>query len=247
MYWKTCTASQPITLKGCSLKTGKNYRKCNGLPGGLHDENNSLELKLEMANSLIHGIGILFGIACIPLLTALATKTNNIPGMVGACVYGFCFLLLFTFSTLYHGFQQRAVKQVLKIFDHISIYFMIAGTYTPFILSFLFNKTGIALLSVLWGLTLAGIFFKIRFTDRFDFISTIIYLLMGWIMLWTGKTFFAAMPAPVVALIAAGGGLFTVGVVFYLWRKWIWHHVVWHLFVLAGAICHYVAVLLTVA
>jgi hemolysin III len=206
-----------------------------------------LALKLEMVNSITHGIGVLFGIACIPLLTALATKTNNIPGMVGACIYGFCFLMLFTFSMLYHGFQQPQVKQALKIFDHISIYFLIAGTYTPLILSYLFNGTGIAMLSVLWGLTIVGIIFKIFFVNRFNIISTIIYLLMGWIMIWTGKSFFTNMPNAVIALIVIGGGLYSLGVVFYLWQKWIWHHAVWHLFVLAAAICHYVAVLITVA
>jgi hemolysin III len=204
-------------------------------------------LQLEMVNSITHGVGVLFGIASIPLLTALATRSNNIPGIVGACVYGFCFLMLFTFSMLYHGFQQPQVKQALKIFDHISIYFLIAGTYTPLILSYLFNGTGIAMLCVLWGLTLVGIFFKIFFVNRFNIVSTIIYLLMGWIMVWTGKSFFAAMPNAVIVLIVIGGGLYSLGVIFYLWQKWRWHHAIWHLFVLAAAICHYVAVLITVA
>jgi hemolysin III len=205
------------------------------------------EIKLELTNSITHGIGILFGIASIPLLTALATRTNNIPGIVGASVYGFCFLMLFTFSTLYHGFQEPRVKQALKIFDHISIYFLIAGTYTPFILNYLFNTTGIVMLSVLWGLTFIGIFFKIFFVNRFNVISTIIYLLMGWMMVWGGRSFFTIMPAPVITLIVIGGGLYSIGVIFYLWQKWVWHHAIWHLFVLAAAICHYVAVLLTVA
>jgi hemolysin III len=201
-------------------------------------------IREEMVNSLIHGIGIMFGIAAIPLLTVLAARSNNVPGIVGACVYGFSFILLFTFSTLYHGFQQPAVKETLKIFDHISIYFLIAGTYTPFILIFLFNSTGILLLAILWGLTLAGIFFKIFFVNRFKLISVSLYLIMGWIMVWTGKSFFSAMPVPVIALIATGGGLYSVGVLFFLWEKWRWHHAVWHLFVLAAAICHYVAILM---
>jgi hemolysin III len=205
------------------------------------------EIRLELTNSITHGIGILFGIASIPLLTALAIRSNNIPGIVGASVYGFCFLMLFTFSTLYHGFQQPKVKQALKVFDHISIYFLIAGTYTPFILTFLFNNTGIAMLSVLWGLALLGIFFKIFFVNRFNLISTIIYLAMGWMLVWTGKAFFFSMPASVITLIVIGGGLYSIGVIFYLWQKWTWHHAIWHLFVLAAAICHYVAVLLTVA
>ena len=151
-------------------------------------------LNLELTNSIIHGIGILFGIASIPLLTALAIHTNNIHSVVGASIYGFCFLMLFTFSTLYHGFQQPKVKQVLQVFDHISIYFLIAGTYTPFILNYLYNTTGIIMLCVLWSLVLIGIIFKIFFVNRFNILSTIVYLLMGWMMVWGGKSFFISVP-----------------------------------------------------
>ena len=204
-------------------------------------------LTLELTNSITHGIGILFGIASIPLLSALAIRANNIHAVVGASVYGFCFLMLFTFSTLYHGFQQPKIKKVLQVFDHISIYFLIAGTYTPFILNYLFNTTGIVMLCVLWSLVFIGIFFKIFFVNRFNIISTIVYLLMGWMMVWGGKTFFVSIPTEVIVLIAIGGALYTIGVIFYLMEKWKWHHAVWHLFVLAAAICHYVAVLLSVA
>lgn len=209
--------------------------------------NKAHHFRLEMINSLSHGIGILFGIISIPVLIAVASRTNNTAGIAGTGIYGFSFLLLFTASTLYHGFQQPAIKEKLKILDHISIYFLIAGTYTPLILSYLFNAAGIAMLSVLWGLTIAGIVFKVFFVNRFNIVSTIIYLLMGWIMVWTGKSFFANMPNAVIAMIVIGGGLYSLGVVFYLWQKWIWHHAVWHLFVLSAAICHYVAILITVA
>lgn len=205
------------------------------------------DLRLEIVNTITHGIGIIFGIATIPLLSALATRSDNIPGIVGGSVYGFCFIMLFTFSTLYHGFQHPRVKQVLKIFDHISIYFLIAGTYTPFILNYMFNTTGIVMLSALWGLTFFGIFFKIWFVNRFNVVSTIIYLLMGWMMVWGGSSFFKMMPVSVIVLIVTGGGLYSIGVIFYLWEKWRWHHAIWHLFVLSAAICHYVAVLLTVS
>ncbi len=204
-------------------------------------------LNLEITNSIIHGIGILFGLASIPLLTALAIHTNNIHSVVGASIYGFSFIMLFTFSTLYHGFQQPKVKQVLQVFDHISIYFLIAGTYTPFILNYLYNTTGIIMLCVLWVLVFMGIFFKIFYVNRFNILSTIIYLLMGWMMVWGGRSFFVSVPLSVLILIGIGGLLYTIGVIFYLMEKWKWHHVIWHLFVLAAAICHYVAVLLTVA
>ena len=134
-------------------------------------KNNAFTLQQEIVNSLIHGFGILFGLVSIPILTALAARTANVTAIVGASVYGFCFLMLFTFSTLYHSFQQAQVKRTLEIFDHISIYFLIAGTYTPFLLIYLNDAFGITLLVVLWTLTLLGIIFKIFFTGRFEIIS----------------------------------------------------------------------------
>lgn len=203
-------------------------------------------LRIEIANSITHGIGILFGIAALPVLSALAVTKNHTVAVVGAAVFGFSFLLVFTFSTLYHAFQNPRVKRVLNIFDHISIYFLIAGTYTPFLLNYMMNATGITLLSVLWGLTILGIVFKLFFTGRFNYLSTAIYIGMGWILLFGGRSFFAAIPWPVLTMIIIGGVLYTVGTLFYLWEKLYYHHVIWHLFVLAAAICHYVAVLLMI-
>ncbi len=203
-------------------------------------------IQQEIVHSTIHGFGILFGIISIPILTALAAKNANVPAIVGASIYGFTFLMLFTFSTTYHGFQQPQVKKVLEVFDHISIYFLIAGTYTPFILIYLRNSFGYLLLIILWSLTLLGIFFKIFFTGRFEIVSLIIYLAMGWILVIGGKRFFADMPANVITFIVIGGALYSVGVIFYLWSSFKWHHAVWHFLVLAAAVCHYVAVLLSV-
>ncbi len=204
------------------------------------------DLRLEIANSITHGMGIIFGIAAFPVLSSLAVTKDHLVAVVGASVFGFCFILLFSFSTLYHAFQNERAKKVLRVFDHISIYFLIAGTYTPFLLNYMMNTTGIIMLSVLWGLTLLGIIFKIFFTGRFNFVSTIIYLAMGWILLFSGPQFFKAIPTDVMTMIAIGGGLYTIGAVFYMWHKLYYHHVIWHLFVLAAAICHYVAVLLMI-
>jgi hemolysin III len=203
-------------------------------------------LKQELVNSIIHGFGIIFGIVSIPILIVLAIKSNNIPGVIGAAIYGFCFLQLFTFSTLYHGFQQAQVKRALEIFDHISIYFLIAGTYTPFLLIYMDNAFGITLLTILWGLTAIGIVFKIFFTGRWNILSTIIYIAMGCIMVVGGRTFFINIPYDVMTMIWIGGGLYLLGVIFYLWEKYPYNHAVWHFFVLAAAVCHYVAILLAV-
>ncbi|MEO6135173.1 MAG: hemolysin III family protein [Ginsengibacter sp.] len=203
-------------------------------------------IQQELVNSIIHGFGIIFGIVSIPILIAFAIKSNNTSGVIGAAIYGFCFLQLFTFSTLYHGFQHAQAKRVFEILDHISIYFLIAGTYTPFLLIYMNNTFGITLLIVLWGLTAFGIVFKIFFTGKWNIISTIVYVAMGGILVVGGRTFFTQIPGDVMMMILVGGGLYLLGVLFYLWEKYPYNHAVWHFFVLAAAVCHYVAILLSV-
>ncbi len=154
--------------------------------------------------------------------------------------------MVFTFSTLYHGFQHEKVKRALKILDHISIYYLIAGTYTPLILIYNNNSFGITLLCVLWSLTIVGTVFKIFYCGRWEIISTAIYLLMGWSMLAGGNSFFERMPPAVLQMVIAGGIIYSLGVIFYLWDRYFYSHALWHLFVLAAAICHYVAILLSV-
>ncbi len=208
----------------------------------LPEQTNSLEL----ANALTHGFGVIAGIALLPVVTAISTKVDCISAIVAAGIYAFSFLMLFVFSTLYHATRDIDAKFILKKMDHISIYFLIAGTYTPFLLIYLLNGFGITLLSVLWSLALLGIIFKILFAGRFKVFSTLIYLGMGWILLVGGKTFISALPIPVMIMVFVGGGLYSIGVPFYLMKRWKYHHVMWHIFVLAAALCHYVAVLLAV-
>ena len=212
----------------------------------MQDSQQNFSIQQELVNSIIHGFGIIFGIVSIPILIAFAIKSDNITGVIGAAVYGFCFLQLFTFSTLYHGFQHAQAKRVLEILDHISIYFLIAGTYTPFLLIYMNNTFGITLLIVLWSLTALGIVFKIFFTGKWNIISTIVYVAMGCILLVGGSTFFTAIPHDVMTMILVGGALYLLGVIFYLWEKYPYNHAVWHFFVLAAAISHYVAILLAV-
>ncbi|MER3498503.1 MAG: hemolysin D [Chitinophagaceae bacterium] len=212
----------------------------------MQTDNAELRLRQELANSLLHGFGILFGIISLPVLITLAVKGDNFNNVIGASVYGFCFLMVFTFSTLYHGFQHQRLKRTLKILDHISIYYLIAGTYTPLILIYNKNSFGFTLLTVLWSLTVLGTIFKIFYCGRWEIISTIIYLLMGWSMLAAGNSFFSAMPTDVFSMVIAGAVTYSFGVIFYLWDRYTYSHAVWHFCVLAAAICHYVAILLSV-
>lgn len=202
-----------------------------------------IEIRKEIANSLTHGIGLLFGIVAIPILVAIAVSTGNVKGIIGASIYGFSFLMVFGFSTLYHSIPHPLVKRVLKVMDHISIYFLIAGSYTPFILAYMYNAAGFTLLSIIWGLTFLGIFFKVFFIGRFKLLSTIIYLVMGWMLIIFIKPFVATVPPSTLILISVGGLLYTFGVIFFVWEKVTYHHAIWHVFVLAAAICHFVAVM----
>ncbi|MCG9792466.1 PAQR family membrane homeostasis protein TrhA [Flavobacterium algicola] len=213
----------------------------------MRTQNSNIRIRQELINSIVHGFGIIFGIVSVPILIAFAIKSDNTAGIIGAAIYGFCFLQLFTFSTLYHGIQHPQAKRTLEILDHISIYFMIAGTYTPFLLMYLLNSFGITLLSILWGLTALGIMYKIFFIGKWKIFSTLIYIAMGLIMIVGGRTFFESIPSNILAMILIGCALYLMGVIFYLWKKYPYNHAVWHFFVLAAAICHYVAILLAVA
>lgn len=203
-------------------------------------------LREERINSMTHALGILFGLVSIPILILNACDSSAFPIIIGTVIYGFSFLMVFTFSSLFHWNTNAKVRKLFLILDHISIYFLIAGTYTPFILIFINNSFGMTLLSVLWGLTLLGIFFKIFYTGRFEIVSTIIYLAMGWMLLAGANEFFANMPSPIVTLIITGAVLYSIGVLFYIKRFFAYHHAVWHLFVLSAAICHFSAVLMSV-
>lgn len=212
----------------------------------IHNSMDNYNRKQEMVNGLIHSAGILFGIAALPTLIGMATLHNNKAGIIGTIVFGFCFLLVFAASTIYHLTSSPKEKRLFKKFDHISIYFFIAGTYTPFLLLFMNDSFGTTLLVILWVLTIAGTLFKIYFTGKYEILSTIIYLAMGWIMLVGGHRFFDQLPAPVLSFVIIGAILYSVGVIFYIWDKYMYTHAVWHGFVLSAAILHYVAVLLAV-
>jgi len=200
----------------------------------------------ELVNGLTHGFGIFLGLIGLPFLIAAAIEHTSTPAIASVCIYSFSFLLLFTCSTVFHMCEKPNLRKLFKMFDHIAIYFLIAGTYTPFLVIYMDNTFGHTLLYILWGLTVLGTFFKIRFTGRFEIVSTIIYILMGWIMVAGGSKFFDSLPHNVVVFICIGGGIYTIGAFFYLWDKYKYTHAVWHTFVIAGAACHYVAVSMSV-
>lgn len=200
----------------------------------------------ELANTLTHGLGVLFGLAGVPLLVLNALENGDPNAWIGALVFGLSFLLLYSSSTLYHLVEEGQRKHLLRKLDHISIYFLISGSYTPFVLIYVQNSTGYLVLGILWGLTIFGTLFKLFYTGKFDIISTLVYLMMGWMLLPVADVFFERIPQETITLIAAGGALYTLGVLFYLWERLTYNHAIWHLFVLSASICHFSAVYLAV-
>ena len=198
--------------------------------------------KEELANILTHGIGVLFGIVAIPFLISQATIHTTFLNTVGVAIYGFSFLLVYATSTAYHATFDMPYRRVLRIIDHISIYILIAGSYTPLILLFSESDRGMYLLITLWILTLFGTVFKVFYTGRLEYLSVIIYLLMGWSVLIMPTEFYDNIPSLCFKLLFGGGIVYTFGVIFYLWDSLKYNHAIWHIFVLVGGICHFVAI-----
>jgi len=196
----------------------------------------------ETANQLTHGLGALLGVAGLVLMVVFASRHGNAWHVVSSAVFGATLVLLYTASALYHSFEGERTRQVLQKFDHAAIFLLIAGTYTPFVLVTLRGPWGWSLFGVVWGLAILGVVLKFWFAGRFRLISTLIYLVMGWLVLIAIKPLLAALPAGGMTLLVAGGLCYTGGALFYLWRRLPYHHAIWHLFVLGGSACHWAAV-----
>jgi hemolysin III len=201
----------------------------------------------EIFHSISHGIGVALSVAGLTLLLVLAVLYGNPAQIISFTIYGVTLIVLYLASTLYHSFQDPRVKQVFKRIDHASIYLLIAGTYTPFLVVAIQGVWGWALLVIIWGLALLGISFKTFFIHRFKKLSVLTYILMGWLCVVALNEMIANIPPGGLIWLAAGGIFYTVGVIFYVMKNVPYTHAVWHLFVLAGSICHFFAVLLYLA
>ncbi len=187
----------------------------------------------ELANTLSHGVGIVIGLLVLPFLW------NDFTSII----YVFSFLFIFLSSTFYHASLQPERKIFLQKIDHISIYFMIAGSYTPFIFKCLQGAMAWIFFAIMWSIVLFGTIFKLYFTGRFERLSLILYIGMGWMLVFILRPFFAAFDYDTISLVVIGGLLYTSGVYFYAKDSRKYYHFVWHLFVLGGAISHLIAIL----
>jgi len=196
----------------------------------------------ELANSVTHGAGLALSVAGCAVIVTLAALRGNAWHIVACSVYGATLVCLYAASTVYHSVSSRRVKRVMRILDHSAIYLLIAGTYTPFTLVSMRGGWGWTLFGLVWGLAIAGIVFKVWFVEHFPIASTIVYLAMGWLAVVAVKPVLAMLPVAGILWLVAGGLLYTAGVGFFAWQKLPYHHAIWHLFVIGGSVCHYIAV-----
>jgi hemolysin III len=200
----------------------------------------------DAVNSLIHGVGLLLALAALPLLVVFATVYGNAWHIVSFSIYGASLLLMYLASTIYHATRQVHRKRWLQVVDHASIFVLIAGTYTPFTIVTLNGPWGWSLFGVVWGLSVIGIGLKTVFGDRYEVLSTIVYVVLGWLCVIAIVPLVRNLAPGGLAWLVAGGVTYTVGTIFYLWERLPFSHAVWHLFVLGGSVCHFLAVLLFV-
>lgn len=202
--------------------------------------------KEEIANSITHGIGVALSIAALVVLIVFSSLYGNVWHIVSFTLYGTSMVLLYTSSTLLHSFPEGKVKDFFEIMDHSSIYFFIAGTYTPFLFVVVEGALGWTIFGIVWGIAIAGTVFKSFFAKKYLFTSTAMYVVMGWFIVFAWKPLTEVLPSEAIQLLVIGGLLYTVGSIFYVWRAFPFHHAVWHVFVLAGTIFHFFCVLIYV-
>jgi hemolysin III len=197
----------------------------------------------EIANCISHGVGLILAIAGLPILILSALERGNGFALAGALVFGIALLSLYLFSTLYHITRHHRMKQVFRAFDHAAIFLLIAATYTPFLLGALRGFWGWTLFAAVWVLAVSGMVFIACGGLRFRAANICFCLVLGWIAIFAGRLFWLHIAPAGLILIAAGGVAYTAGTFFYANRRIRFGHFVWHLFVLAGTICHFCAVL----
>lgn len=199
--------------------------------------------KEELFNGISHGLGLVAAILAMPFLIIEAIHVGDAGFLVGVTVFCSTVILLYLTSTIYHLLTREKVKRVFRVFDHSAIFLLIAGTYTPFTLGVFKGALGWSFFGIIWGIAAIGIAMKIVFKAQYPIVSTMLYLLMGWIIIFALKPLVALVPPLGIAWLVAGGVFYTLGVAFYAFdSQFRYSHFIWHLFVMAGTFCHYFAV-----
>ncbi|MCM3291750.1 hemolysin III family protein [Paenibacillus sp. MER 180] len=196
----------------------------------------------EWASVITHAVGLLFSVWALSVLISAAWQRGTSAHIIGASIYGITLIMMFTTSTIMHGLPEGRSKYRFTILDHMAIYLFIAGTYTPFLLVVLHDEFSQQLLGLIWGTAIAGIIYKAFYTGRHMWFSTIAYAIMGWLMITVWDSLVQAIPFEGVMLLVIGGVCYTTGIPFFVWHRLPYHHAIWHLFVLAGSVLHFVCI-----
>lgn len=196
----------------------------------------------EIANFVSHTAGAGLAILGFIMLIIRASWYNNISALISYIIFSLGLMVLYTMSSIYHGLKPSKAKNVFEILDHSSIYFLIAASYTPFLVLGLKSNMGITLLVIQWIICIIGITFKAFFTGKFKGISTIVYLIMGWMIVFSWNELIAKISPISLGFLIAGGILYSLGTIFYMWKVCKFNHMIWHIFVILGSIAHYVAI-----
>ncbi|WP_413379667.1 PAQR family membrane homeostasis protein TrhA [Alkalihalobacillus sp. 1P02AB] len=196
----------------------------------------------EIANAITHGIGAILSVAALVLLIVFSSLYGTAWHIVSFTIYGVTMLLLYISSTMLHSLPKGKGKDVFEILDHASIYLFIAGTYTPLMFIVVQGSLGWTIFGIVWGLAITGIVFKAYFVKRYLFVSTLFYIAMGWLVIIAINPIIEGLPTMGLYLLVGGGLSYTIGTVFYMWRGFKFHHAIWHLFVLAGSIMHFLLI-----
>ncbi len=203
----------------------------------------TLSIGEEIFNSITHGIGTLLSIAGLVLLVVFAAIKGNAWHVVSFSIFGSTLVMLYLSSTLYHSFTREKVKNIFVRFDHAAIFLLIAGTYTPFLLTALRGALGWTLFGIIWTVAIAGVVIRSIYLTRFRKLMVAIYLIMGWLFVVAIGPMMKNLPGLSILFLFLGGLMYSIGVVFYAWRKLKYGHGIWHLFVLAGSIMHFFSVI----
>lgn len=196
----------------------------------------------ERLNVISHGIGVILGIVALVFLVIHASQNGTASHIVSFSIYGASIIVLYLASTLYHVSRKPTARKRLRIFDHAAIYILIAGTYTPFTLVTLDGALGWTIFGLVWGFALVGIILKLFYTGRFDKLSTLMYVCMGWLIIFAIKPLIANFSSEGLFWLLAGGIAYTIGAILYSFQKLPLNHAIFHVFVLAGSIFHFVSV-----
>lgn len=201
----------------------------------------------ELFNSITHGVGAFLSIAALVVIVSFASISGDVWRIVSFSIYGFTLFFLYLSSTLYHSVFHEKAKRILRVFDHSSIFLLIAGSYTPITLVSMRGAWGWAIFSVVWFIAISGIILKIISLEKMKYISIALYVLMGWLLIIAVKPMLELVPRGLFATLLIGGLIYTVGVFFYACKKIPYNHGIWHIFVLGGSLTHYLGFLFYLA